>query len=70
MPFINCEVNLVLTWSSTSVISSSAIGETKFEITNTKIYVPVVSLSTQDNPKFLQQLKSGFKRTTNWDKYQ
>ena len=51
-------------------LSSSAVGETKFEITDTKLYVPVVSLSTQDNPKFIQQLNSGFKRTTNWGKYQ
>ena len=35
-----------------------------------KLYVPVVTLSTQDNAKLLQQLKSGFKRTINWNKYQ
>ena len=62
MPLINCEVNLILTWSPTCVISS-ATGETKFKITETKLYVPVVTLSTQDNAKLLQQLKSGFKRT-------
>ena len=39
-----------------------------FGITDTKLYVPVVTLSTQDNAKLLQQLKSGFKRTTNWSK--
>ena len=69
MPLINCEVNLILTWSSTCVISS-ATGETKFKITDKKIYVPVVTLSTQDNTKLLQQLKSGFKRTINWEKYE
>ena len=37
-------------------------------MTDTKIYVPVVTLSTQDNAKLLQQLKSGFKRTTYWNK--
>ena len=41
-----------------------------FTITDTKGYVPVVNLSTQDNVKLLQQLKSGFKRTINWNKYQ
>ena len=41
-----------------------------FSITNTKFYVPVVTLSTQDNVKLLEQLKSGFKRTINWNKYQ
>ena len=52
MPLINCEVNLILTWSPTCVISS-ATGETKFKITETKLYVPVVTLSTQDNEKLL-----------------
>ena len=40
-----------------------------FEITDTKLYVLVVTLSTQENTKFLQQLKSGFKRVINWNKY-
>ena len=39
-------------------------------ITYTKLYVPVVTLSTQDNKKLLLQLKSGFKKTINWNKYQ
>ena len=69
MPLINCEINLVLTWSEDCVISSAA-GAAKFKITDRKLYVPVVSLSTQDNEKLLQQLKSGFKRATNWNKYQ
>ena len=69
MPLINCEVNLILTWSPTCVISS-ANGETKFKITETKLYVPVVTLSTQDNAKLLQQLKSSFKRIINWNKYE
>ena len=69
MSLINCEVNLILTWSKDCVISSAA-GETKFKITDTKLYVPVVTLSTQDNAKLLQQLKSGFKRTINWNKYE
>ena len=45
MLLINCEVNLILTWSPTCVISS-ATGETKFKITETKLYVPVVTLPT------------------------
>ena len=64
MSLINCEVNLILTCSSTCVISS-ATGEAKFKITDTKIYVPVVTLSTEDNAKLIQKLKSGFKRTIN-----
>ena len=69
MPLINCEVNLILTWSKDCVITNSE-GEGKFAITETKLYVLVVTLSTQDNAKLLQQLKSGFKRTINWNKYQ
>ena len=65
---INCEVNLILGWSSTCVITNSA-GAGKFTIIDTKLYVLVVTLSTQDNTKLLQQLKSGFKRTINWNKY-
>ena len=40
-----------------------------FAITDTKLYVPIVTLSTQENTKFLQQLKPGFKRVINWNKY-
>ena len=69
MPVINCEVELILTWSKNCVISS-ATGETKFAITETKLYVPVVTLSTEDNAKLLQQLKSNFKRKINWNKYE
>ena len=46
-------------------VISSATGKTKFEITETNLYVPVVTLSTQDNAKLLQELKSGFKRIIN-----
>ena len=69
MPLINCEVNLILTWSKNCVITNST-GEGKFAITETKLYVPVVTLSTKDNAKLLQQLKSGFKKTISWNKYE
>ena len=68
MPLINCEIMLKLTWSSTCVITNST-GVGTFAITDTKLYVPVVTLSTQDNEKLLEQLKSGFKRVINWNKY-
>ena len=68
MPLINCEVNLILTWSSTCVITNSN-GAGTFELTDTKLYVPIVTLSTQENAKLLQQLKSGLKRVINWNKY-
>ena len=69
MPLINCEVNLELTWSKDCVITNST-GAGKFQITETNLYVPVVTLSTQDNVKLLQQLKSGLKRTIKWNQYE
>ena len=71
MPLINCEVDLILTWSSTSVLTATgdANQDATIATTDTKLYVPVVTLSTQENTKFLQQLKSGFKRLINWNKY-
>ena len=69
MPLTNCEVNLELVWSTDCVITNS-IGEGKFQITETNLYVPVVTLSTQDNVKSLQPLKYGFKRTINWNKFE
>ena len=64
MLLINCEVNLILTWSRDYVITNSE-GERKFAVTETILYVPVVNLSAQDNAKLLQQLKTGFKITIN-----
>ena len=61
MPLINCEVDLILTWFKDCVITNST-SEGKFAIAETKLYVPVVTLSTKDNEKLLQQLKSGFKK--------
>ena len=69
MPLINCDVNHILNWSEDFVITNSA-GVAKFAITATKLYVPVVTLSTQDDAKLLQQLKSDFRGTINWNKYQ
>ena len=66
---INCEINLILT-SSEGFVISSATGETKFKMTDTKLFVLVVTVSSQDNAKRLEQLKSGSKSTTNWNKRQ
>ena len=68
MRLLICEINLILTWSSTCLITDSAGVET-FAITDAKLYVPVVILSTQDNANLLQQLKSGFKRAISRNKY-
>ena len=69
MPLIICEVTLDLNWSENCVICEAG-RVTTFPMTSVKPYVPVVTLSTQDNAKLLQQLKSRFKRTINWNKYQ
>ena len=65
MPLINCEVELILNWFANSVIIYPDVANQvpTFTITETNLYVPVVTLSTQDNAKLLPQLKSGFKRT-------
>ena len=72
MLLINWKINLILTWSVNWVNWSSAAANqaTTNAITGTKLYVPVVTVSTQDNAKLLQQLKSGFKRAINWNNYQ
>ena len=71
MPLINCEVELILNWSANCVIIYTDVANQvpTFTITETNLYVPIVTLSTQDNAKLLPQLKSGFKRTINRNKY-
>ena len=71
MPLINCEVNLILTWSTDcDIIYTNVANQVPtFTITEANLYVPVVTLSTQDDAKLLLQLKSGFKRTISWNKY-
>ena len=58
-----------LTWPE-DCVTSSAAGAAKFKITDTKLYVILITLSHQDNAKLLQRLKSGFIRTIKWNKYQ
>ena len=71
MPLTDCEVELILTWSENCVIVGTNVANqnTTFIITETTLYVPVVTLSTRDNSKLLPQLKSGFKRTISWNRY-
>ena len=71
MALINCEIELILDWSANFVIISTnnANQVPTFTITETNLYVPVVTLSTQDNSKLLPQLKNGFERTITWNKY-
>ena len=70
IPLINCEVNLILTWSANCVIVYINVANqgATFEITEANLNVPVVTLSTQNNAKLLAQLKLGFKRAISWNK--
>ena len=80
IPLINCEVELILTWSKNCVLANMKVNPTAnpaivaqsgatFKIKDTKLYVPVVTLSKENDTKLLEQLKSGFKRTIKWNKY-
>ena len=68
MLLINCEINLVFTWSEI-ILFPLQLEKKKFAITDTKD-VPLLTLSTQDNAKLLEQWRSGFKRAINWNKCQ
>ena len=72
MLLINCEVNVFLTWSEKCIIVPGNYGnrEPKWAKTDTRLYVPVVTLSAQNNEKLLHRLKIAFKKTINWNKYQ
>ena len=71
IPLINCEVSLILTWSKNCfLVAGTAVNQPPtFAITDAKLYVPVITLSTQENVELLNQLESSFKRTINWNKY-
>ena len=64
MPLINCKISLQLKWSRICVIVAGTPNNQNpaFQINDTKLYVPVVTLSTQKNIKLLKQLEFGFKR--------
>ena len=72
MKIINCEIILQLKQSKkcTIVTGTAANQVPEFKTTDTKLYIPVVTLSNQDNVKLLKQLEPGFKRTINWNKCQ
>ena len=68
MPLINCKIHLELNWSKDYVISTT--DEAAFKITNTKLYVPIVTLSSKDNVKLVQLLEERFNRPVYWNEYQ
>ena len=81
IPLISCEVSLELKWDKNCVITSQQVGEdlnggntaaptdTTLAINDCKLYLPVVTLSKDDEIKLLTNLKSGFKREIIWNKY-
>ena len=68
IPLINCKIHLELSWNKDCVMSTID-GATTFQIKNTKLYVPIVTLSTKDNVNSTKQLNEGFKRRAYWIKY-
>ena len=68
MPLINCKVELSLEWYENCILSSAGTAAI-FTITDTKLYVPVVTLKTEDNVKLSKLLNEGFKRLVYWNKY-
>ena len=84
IPLINCETSFTLSWYEKCVLTSKATRKADittatarinnptnavFKITKCKLYVPVVTLSAEEDHKLLDQLKPGFKRTIKWNKY-
>ena len=78
MPLINCEIHLELNWNKNCLMYGAdtyACGqnvnnrETTFKITNTKLFVPILTLSTKDNVNLIKQLNEGFKRLVYWNEY-
>ena len=84
IPLINCKITLILSWYEKCVLVGKALRnapdpqpdppiesatDTKFEITDCKLYVSVVTLSAENDNKLLEQLKSGFRRSIKWNKY-
>ena len=83
IPLINCEITLILSWYKECVLVGrtfrgppaaaanriNSLTDAKFEITDCKLYVPVVTLSAENDNKLLEQLESGFRRSIKWNKY-
>ena len=68
MLLINCKVELSLSWDPNCVLSN-LVGASTFTITDAKLYVPIVTLSIEDNSKLSKLLSEGFKRPVCWNKY-
>ena len=74
IPLINCEVEIIVTWTKNCVLADMTVANNpptglEFQIKDTKLYVPVVTLSKENDIKLLEILKSGYKKTMKWNKY-
>ena len=69
MPLINCKVYLELNWIEDCILSSAG-DSAKFAITDAKLHVPIVTLSTKDSTNLTKQLSKGFKRSVYWNSYE
>ena len=78
MPLINCKVELSWRWIENCVLTSAAVDanvnntgadSATFKITDAKLYVPIVTLSAEDNAKLSKLLSERFKRTVYWNEY-
>ena len=68
MPLNYCKIHLELNWTKDCVMPDIA-GATTFQITSTKLYVPIVTLSTEDSATLTKQLTEGFTRSVYWNEY-
>ena len=68
MLLINCKIKLNLTWKKECVLSTDARNAV-FNINDTKLYVPIVTLSKKDNKDFIEQQNKGFQRSIYWNEY-
>ena len=74
IPLINCEAELILSWLKKCVLADMTTKNVaplglEFQRTDRKLFVPVITLSKENDTKLLEQLKLGFKRTIKWNKY-
>ena len=67
MPLINCKIELSLKWIEGCLLTVA--NTATFKITDAKLYVPIVTLKTEDNTKLSKLLSEGFKRSIYWNKY-
>ena len=68
MPLINCKIEFLLGWYEECILSNAGTAAT-FKITDAKLYVPIVTLKTEDNTKLSKLLSEGFKRPIYWNEY-